>query len=208
MADVIDYLHWRGDLTLEERPFNEVDNVVLSLLTYTKFDEVLSSTTEPIPLDDVRREYFRYHTREEIQNIKIFNGQAPLLMDDLAETKRFHDMKIGWYVSDLKDDETLQFAAVTYILPNGEAYVGFRGTDNSVTGWREDLLLSYMSGTQGQLLSVNYLNEHFSDMCKEDIEAEGFFKAVYNHGTMNANLTTLKELLESKDLTFIDSVSS
>ena len=29
MANILDYLDWRGDLTLAERGFNEVDNLSL-----------------------------------------------------------------------------------------------------------------------------------------------------------------------------------
>ena len=30
MANILEYLDWRGDLTLLERPFNEVDNLILA----------------------------------------------------------------------------------------------------------------------------------------------------------------------------------
>lgn len=31
---VFDYLQWRGDLTLQQDPFNEVDNLVLCIIAY------------------------------------------------------------------------------------------------------------------------------------------------------------------------------
>ncbi len=34
MGNIISYLKWRGDLTFAERPFCEVDNLVLSELAY------------------------------------------------------------------------------------------------------------------------------------------------------------------------------
>ena len=33
MANVFDYLNWRGDLEFSQAPFCEVDNLILSLLS-------------------------------------------------------------------------------------------------------------------------------------------------------------------------------
>ena len=38
MANMIDYLDWRGDISLRNSPFNEVDNLILSNLSYGRFD--------------------------------------------------------------------------------------------------------------------------------------------------------------------------
>ena len=34
MANLVDYVKWRGDLSFEISPFNEIDNAVFSLLSY------------------------------------------------------------------------------------------------------------------------------------------------------------------------------
>ena len=43
MANVVDYLHWRGDLTFDNDPFNNVDNLILSILSYLGFGGVIPS---------------------------------------------------------------------------------------------------------------------------------------------------------------------
>ena len=43
MADLFDYLRWRGDLPLTQAPLNPVDNLILSNLSYIHFDGLLSS---------------------------------------------------------------------------------------------------------------------------------------------------------------------
>ncbi len=43
MANLMDYLDWRGDLTLEQSPFNEVDNLILSELSFVDFQEIVPS---------------------------------------------------------------------------------------------------------------------------------------------------------------------
>lgn len=41
MANISDYLDWRGDITMEIDPFNEVDNLVLAELAYTDFGGIV-----------------------------------------------------------------------------------------------------------------------------------------------------------------------
>ncbi len=40
MSDIFDYLQWRGDLSLEQSPFNEVDGVILARLSYMPFEYI------------------------------------------------------------------------------------------------------------------------------------------------------------------------
>ena len=37
---VFDYLQWRGDLTLQQDPFNEVDNLVLCIIAYINLRKI------------------------------------------------------------------------------------------------------------------------------------------------------------------------
>ena len=46
---------------------------------------------------------------------------------------------------------------MTCLLPDGTAYLAFRGTDGTVVGWKEDFILSYRSGTKSQQHAVDYL---------------------------------------------------
>ena len=41
MANILDYLDWRGDLTFEQSPFNEVDNLLLSQLVYVDLEGIV-----------------------------------------------------------------------------------------------------------------------------------------------------------------------
>ena len=41
MANVFDYLKWRGDLNLEQSKFNEIDNLILSRFSYFPFDNII-----------------------------------------------------------------------------------------------------------------------------------------------------------------------
>lgn len=54
-------------------------------------------------------------------------------------------------------------AAVTLWPGDGTVYVAFRGTDNSLAGWKEDFTFSYLTETPGQRMAVEYLDDHFRD---------------------------------------------
>ena len=41
MGNIMDYLDWRGDITFEQSPFNEVDNVILAQLAYVNFRDII-----------------------------------------------------------------------------------------------------------------------------------------------------------------------
>ena len=46
MANLLDYLDWRGDLTLEQAPFNEVDNLILAELSFVDFKDIVPGPGE------------------------------------------------------------------------------------------------------------------------------------------------------------------
>ena len=159
MADIFDYVKRRGILSFEEDPFNEVDNLVLSLLVYTDFDGILDDSFNKTDLGTADRLYFATHSRSRARKSIFHFVRAPLLMDDMLKGDRFRDTLLTRYVDIVNSDKDMQMAAVTFLLSDGSAYVAFRGTDTTVAGWKEDFNMSYMPETEGQRSAVRYLNE-------------------------------------------------
>ena len=158
MADVFDYLYWRGDVQFSSDPFNEVDNLVLAELAYTHFDGLVPDDSTSVPLSKVRDEFFSTHTREEILMDDNPIAKAPLLMDGMLTGSRFSRMRLRDYVNIIDEDNVAQMCAVTYILGDGTACIAFRGTDSTLVGWKEDFNMSYLPETVGQRRAVEYLN--------------------------------------------------
>jgi hypothetical protein len=46
MSNIIDYILWRGDLEFEVSEFNEVDNLILSKLSYLNFYGIVCEEDE------------------------------------------------------------------------------------------------------------------------------------------------------------------
>ena len=159
MPNIFDYLHWRADVPLSAAPFNDVDNLILSELVYTDFGGIVSDDISALPLTEVRERFYALHERAEIEarTAYSYTARAPFLMDSMLEGARFRDLRLCAYEAVTDKEDSTQFAAVTFLLPDGTAYVAFRGTDGTVIGWKEDLILSYHSGTSGQLRAADYL---------------------------------------------------
>lgn len=63
--------------------------------------------------------------------------------DEAASTARFGSVIARCYVDATPYDDDTQFSATEYVLPDGPVFVAFRGTDDTVLGWREDFELGY-----------------------------------------------------------------
>ena len=147
MGNVMDYLEWRGDLTFEQSPFNDVDNVILAQLAYVDFRDVIPSLqmNRGITLKKASEIFFDLHTEEELSRDKSFIKDAPYLMKKAASTKRFKDVILSDYVDTIDEILEKQFGAFHIKLTPQLTYVAFRGTDDTLVGWKEDFNMSFIS---------------------------------------------------------------
>lgn len=162
MADILEYLDWRGDITFEVDPFNEVDNLILAQMAYTDLEGVMTQDEE-LSIEEVSRLYFSIHTEEEVMARDTFFKLAAIVLKKASESNRFKGTTISRYINMVSAAREEQYSAVTYRLPNGIYYVAFRGTDNTIVGWKEDFNLTFMSETAGQKRAVEYIDFYFGD---------------------------------------------
>ena len=135
MADLFDYLQWRGDLTFTQDPPNEVDALIFSGLAYIRHGgTVASNSQENVSLRQAAEEFFALEDHEERVLLKKDLG----LIYQAAQTRRFGDVKLFGYKDIRSEEEEIQFSAVTFLLDDGTAFLAFRGTDSSLVGWKED----------------------------------------------------------------------
>lgn len=156
MANIFDYLDWRKDIPFSCDSFNDIDNLVLSELAYVDFEGVLGLEDQKI--HEVAKRYFEIHTKKEIEKRKTFYHSAPFLLEKLKKSKRFKEMILHHYVNQIDGNKSLQMSAITYVFPDF-IYVAYRGTDDTLIGWKEDFDFSYKNETEGQKLALAYLEE-------------------------------------------------
>jgi hypothetical protein len=159
MANIMEYLDWRGDLSFLTAPFCEVDNLIFSLLSYIDFTEIVPPLWE-LGGTDLRSAAQIYFSRPGNEQKKLGlivpDGIVPLFRK-AADSARFGVVSLSAYVNEIDEERRKQFSAVTFKLPGGIVYVAFRGTDDTIVGWKEDLLLSYMSPVPAQSAACDYL---------------------------------------------------
>ena len=154
MANMLDYLTWRGDLTFAERPLNEVDNLILSELAYDRLDGVVPAPGEgSLPLPEVCR-----GCDAAGQGGGFFRNDPRPLLRKAAASPRFAEVLVSDFVNEVNNEAHIQFCAVTFTLPGGARFIAYRGTDDSIVGWREDFNFSFLEETPGQSQAVRYLN--------------------------------------------------
>ena len=163
MGTLFDYIKWRGDLEFWQDGFNVTDNLVLSCLSYVPLDKVFEKYgKEVIDVQDVNNIYFSGLYDETRYKEASILYHAPLILRSVADTGRYRHVKIRNYVSRIEPDKTLQFAAMEFLLPDGSSYVAYRGTDDSIVGWKEDFMLA-LEEVEAERQAVAFLNSIASE---------------------------------------------
>ena len=157
--ELMDYLKWRNDVSLRAAPFNEIDNVLLSYLAYADFGELLHEPKRHVSIETCFKRFCEKHDLAEVRESKHFIERAPLLLEEMVRGARFRGTKVAHFREVFDKEKVQQFAALVFLLPDGTKYVSFRGTDSSITGWKEDFLMSFTAETEGAKEAVSYLNE-------------------------------------------------
>lgn len=153
MGNMISYIEEYGQLSFEEKPFCEVDSLVLSQIAYFVLDGYVSGRHK---FHTTLGEIVRRVDESVVTNTTLPRDNA-LLLEALRESRRFGDLRPACYASVTDTESELQFAAVTFrVLPRLH-YVAFRGTDTSIIGWKEDFNLAYSEHIPSQNMAVQYL---------------------------------------------------
>lgn len=158
MANLFDYLTWRGDISFKQVPFNKLDALLLSHLSYSIFDGLLTdSFEEKKTLAQLAEDFRTADDYEKRINIGfLINKQTAELMFACAKTERFKDVEICGYKVVSNEDTMEQFAAMVY-LAGGKTIISYRGTDDTIVGWREDFNLAWQDQLPAQKDAIDYL---------------------------------------------------
>lgn len=193
-----DYIKWRGDLTFDESPFNDVDNLILSHISYTDLDGIVPDpgTKDTILLKDAAEAFFDINDEDELSKSKSFIASAPFILRQAAGTKRFGEIELSNYVNHVNVDKEKQFAALHARIGKNLHFIVFRGTDDTLIGWKEDFNMCVLRPVPSQEESVEYLNKTAGNLCGKIIlggHSKGGNLAIYS--AVNANKRVRKKIL-------------
>ncbi len=154
---IVEYIKNYGDYTFAEKPLNHVDSLALCQFCYLKFDGLVPLVTENK----------RSVTVRQLASDKDFDGlfaderfekQNRALFGAMLHSKRFSGMKMNCYINIVEEEWETQFSAITFLLGDGTMYIAYRGTDETIVGWKEDFNMAFQSPVPGQAYAVKYLN--------------------------------------------------
>ncbi|MDY3772635.1 MAG: Mbeg1-like protein [Candidatus Faecousia sp.] len=160
MASMLDYIAWRGDLSFSSSAPNEVDALIFSTLSYIPFrGSVERNPEKPVLLRQAAREFFDIPDPEGY--IRTQNDLE--LLKAAGESQRFGNIRIAEYRKIFIKERDTQFAAVTFLLDDGSIFISFRGTDNTLVGWKEDFSMCFRREIPSQKLAKQYLQDVLMD---------------------------------------------
>ena len=156
---VVEYISKYGDLSFDEKKFNEVDKLLLANLSYVDYKDIVSNNKKNKKrLEDVSNEFFNRKYNME-KNIIAIKGGIKLL-NIMSKTKRYKDLLLYNFVRVVNQYE--QFSAVTIEINPKLVYVSYEGTADEMIGWEEDFMLSYKFPIKSQKSAIKYLNKFFT----------------------------------------------
>ena len=150
MANMVDYLAWRGDVPFEISPWNEVDGLLIATLSYLDFHggrDPHGWTLEEMARIDLLRE----------GTSSSFAGRKAAF-EGMAAGERFRGCRLHHAIAITDPEIEMQFSALCLDLPDGTTCVAFRGTDNTLVGWREDFNMAYTTRVPAQEAAILYLS--------------------------------------------------
>ena len=161
MATLFDYLRWRGDLTFEQAPQNEVDLLIFSLLSYIDFSDYVCAgfTDSPISLQAAANAFFAANPNPKKEDLGfLIPKEVFKLFRAVRETKRFRNVLLCGFVNEIDVKKQMQFSAITFCLNPGETVIAYRGTDDTLIGWKENFNMSFLPVVPAQTRATEYLN--------------------------------------------------
>lgn len=136
----------------ERKPFGEADSLILSQVVYYNYAcSLMEEPTFQRKLCEHLRE-----EREDLREWEMMLNEDEDLIRILKMGGRHGNLRGCHYLAVKDHDAEKQFGAITFEIQEGIYYIAFRGTDNSVTGWKEDLNLSYQAVIPAQIDALSY----------------------------------------------------
>ena len=149
------YIKKYGDKSFREMPFNAIDSLILSQLSYMNLDKC-GPTFDEIGKHPVKIKNLLINDKKHFYSSTVTPAPMKVMVGLLIKSHRFGNIYFGYSQNVFDVKKVVQFFATTFFLPNGNLYIAFRGTDTSMLGWKEDFLITYQDEIISQKLAVNY----------------------------------------------------
>lgn len=187
---LFEYIDKYGNHTFKEREINEVDKVIFSFISYVNLKKI--KIDKKTTIKNINRK-IEISSNKNSKNI-IAERDARKILKAISKKNRYKDCLVYNYI--YESDNNYQFSAMTIEYLENEIYISFEGTDEKISGWYEDFLLSYQPETKSHLKAVKYLRKY--TLSKKKIILGGHSKGgnIALVAAMNTNLLIRSKIKE------------
>lgn len=128
MANIIDYVEWRGDLELKVSEFNEIDSLILNRFSYFPLDSIMKDN-EIVSIKELNERF----EKEDKNKMEILWKEDADLFPIMGKSKRFGEMIALEYINKIEPETEIQFSAITFDISDKVSYISFEGNQKLKT---------------------------------------------------------------------------
>lgn len=158
MCNILDYVRTYGNETFTERHFSSADALVLAQLSYMDWSSAVPCLKDNKEFISLRETLYTGDLEPMIRG-SVFKEENRALFYQTANSRRFGAVKLNYFTEIRNDERNLQMSALTFLLPCGRICVTFRGTDESLNGWKESFSMVYRFPVPAQEYATVYLQQ-------------------------------------------------
>lgn len=157
MTNLYDYVNKYGQFTFEELEFNDIDNIVFSSLTYLDYSKTRINENNHT-INEIGRLFLNTNPFIKVARTGIAQKRAYKLLELVFKTKRYKDIIMSEYV--YLSNKEMQFGVVTFNISKKLKVISFEGTDELISGWKEDLFLASTFPIPSHIEAIKYIKEN------------------------------------------------
>ncbi len=157
MSNILDYVRTYGNETFLERHFSSADALVLAQLSYMDWSSAVPGLKDNQKFITLRETLYIGDLEPMVRGSVFKTGNRELFFQT-ANSRRFGNIKLNYYIDIWNEEANVQLSALTFLLPCGRACITFRGTDESLNGWKESMSMVYRFPVPAQEYAAAYIN--------------------------------------------------
>ena len=158
MESIITYINKYGNYSFEEKSIGEIDYAILTVLSYLNFDDILYEDRTKVKLNDAVKTFFDKYDEKILKTHGFGLRDAYAIIKELIDKKRYKDLELYNYI--YITDENIQFSAMFIDISKDKTFISIEGTDDEISGWKEDFQLSYKFPVPAHKECIKYLNRN------------------------------------------------
>jgi hypothetical protein len=158
MSNVIDYVKWRGDISFENAPLNEIDSLIFCELAYVPFERFISNSKHGETLEILAEKFLALPENERKMGAIIPEKLITELFTLVAKSNRYKNVRLKNFVNNVCKKAEKQFCAMTFVINSEYYYIAYRGTDDNIVAWKEDFNMAFNTPIPSQTEGAEYLD--------------------------------------------------